>query len=75
MGKSFAYFFLGFLTALIVVELTDGKPAKKAIHSDINSNYQYQEPYLIEEIPLQDTFNNQRTNESKDKASKLEIWK
>ena len=73
MGKSFAYFFLGFLTALIVVELTDGKPAEKAIHSDINSNYQYQEPYLIEETPLQDTFNNQRTNESKDKASKLEI--
>ena len=42
MGRSFAYFFLGFLTALIVVELTDGKPAKKAIHSDINSNYQNQ---------------------------------
>ena len=69
MGKSFAYFFLGFLTALIVVELTDGKTAKKAVHSDINSDYQSQEPYPIEETPLQDTFNNHRTNESKDKAS------
>ena len=29
-GKSIAYFFFGFLAGLLVVELTDGKPAKKA---------------------------------------------
>ena len=29
-GKAIAYFFFGFVAGLLVVELTDGKPAKKA---------------------------------------------
>ena len=29
MGKAFAYFFVGFLSGLILTELTDGKPAQK----------------------------------------------
>ena len=29
MIKGIAYFFIGFVSALIVVELTDGKPSKK----------------------------------------------
>ena len=70
MGKSFAYFFLGFLAGLIVVELTDGKPAKKANH-EVNQNNPGQglEMYPIES-PQQDTFNIQRPSESHDNPGK-----
>ena len=65
-GKAIAYFFFGFVAGLLVVELTDGKPAKKAkqemnrIHSgdgvEIYPNQQ--------DAPQQDTFNSQRPNNS-----------
>ena len=65
-GKSIAYFFFGFLAGLLVVELTDGKPAKKAnqkmkidgIDQSVNK------PYSLETDVQQDTFNNQRPNNS-----------
>ena len=56
------YFFLGFLSALIVVELTDGKPAKKADFSNIEHEIYIEEPWQIQDTPQQDTFNNQRKN-------------
>ena len=65
-GKAIAYFFFGFLAGLLVVELTDGKPAKKAnqemkidgIDQSVNK------PYSLETDVQQDTFNNQRPNNS-----------
>ena len=65
-GKSIAYFFFGFVAGLLVVELTDGKPAKKAnqkmridgIDQSVNK------PYSLETDAQQDTFNNQRPNNS-----------
>ena len=65
-GKAIAYFFFGFVAGLLVVELTDGKPAKKAnqemkidgIDQSINK------PYSLETDVQQDTFNNQRPNNS-----------
>ena len=65
-GKAIAYFFFGFVTGLLVVELTDGKPAKKAnqemkidgIDQSVNK------PYSLETDVQQDTFNNQRPNNS-----------
>ena len=65
-GKSIAYFFFGFVAGLLVVELTDGKPAKKAnqemkidgIDQSVNK------PYSLETDVQQDTFNNQRPNNS-----------
>ena len=59
---SAVYFFLGFVAALVVVELTDGKPAKKADYSNIEHNVYVQEPWAIQDTPQQDTFNNQRKN-------------
>jgi len=60
---SAVYFFLGFVSALVVVELTDGKPAKKADHSsNIKHNIYVQEPWAIHDTPQQDTFNSQRNN-------------
>jgi len=59
---SIAYFFLGFLSALIVVELTDGKPATKADLSNIEQEINIQEPWPLQDTPQQDTFNNQRKN-------------
>jgi len=59
---SAVYFFLGFVSALVVVELTDGKPAKKADYSNIEHNVYVQEPWAIQDTPQQDTFNNQRKN-------------
>ena len=56
----FTYFVLGFISALIVVELTDGKPAKKADFSNIE--HTISNPYPIQDTPQQDTFNNQRKN-------------
>jgi len=61
-GAAFAYIFLGFVSALVVVELTDGKPAKKADYSNIEHNVYVQEPWTIQDTPQQDTFNNQRKN-------------
>ena len=65
-GKAIAYFFFGFVAGLLVVELTDGKPAKKATqgmkvdHIDGSIN----KPYSLETDVQQDTFNNQRPNNS-----------
>jgi len=65
-GKAIAYFFFGFVAGLLVVELTDGKPAKKANqemkidHVDHSVN----KPYSLESNPQQDTFNSQRPNNS-----------
>lgn len=66
MGKAFEYFFLGFLAGLIFVELTDGKPAVKANHDEINRHYTSDDVdiYSNEDIPHQDTFNSQRPSES-----------
>ena len=58
---SAVYFFLGFVAALVVVELTDGKPAKKADHSS-NRGIEISNPYPIQDTPQQDTFNIQRNN-------------
>ena len=65
-GKAIAYFFFGFVAGLLVVELTDGKPAKKVnqkmkidgIDQSVNK------PYSLETDVQQDTFNNQRPNNS-----------
>ena len=65
-GKAIAYFFFGFVAGLLVVELTDGKPAKKAnqemkidgIDQSLNK------PYSLDTDVQQDTFNNQRPNNS-----------
>ena len=66
MDKTFAYFFLGFLTGLVVVELTDGKPAVKAKHNKISQNYttDQNDIYHFEDTPRQDTFNSQRQSKS-----------
>lgn len=63
MGKAFAYFFVGFLSGLILTELTDGKPAQKIDYNRMYfntrtiyrpyPNYHYYDRHL-------DTFNNQR---------------
>ena len=65
-GKAIAYFFFRFVAGLLVVELTDGKPAKKAtqkmkidgIDQSVNK------PYSLETDVQQDTFNSQRPNNS-----------
>ena len=64
-GKAIAYFFFGFVAGLLVVELTDGKPAKKA-NQEMKTDYIYTDnkPYSLESNPQQDTFNNQRPNNS-----------
>ena len=59
---SIVYFFLGFLSALIVVELTDGKPVVKADLSNIEYEIHIEQPWPIQDTPQQDTFNNQRKN-------------
>jgi len=66
MDKLFAYFFLGFVAALVVVELTDGKPAIKAKHKKINQYYtnDQNDIYPNKDIPQQDTFNSQRQSQS-----------
>jgi|TARA_R110000824_G_scaffold79864_4_gene201167 hypothetical protein len=63
MIKGAAYFFLGFLAGLVIVELTDGKPAKKVNY--YKHDY-YRVRYIYEPYPFTrtyyrtDTFNNQR---------------
>ena len=65
-GKAIAYFFFGFVAGLLVVELTDGKPAKKANQEmkidDIDQSVN--KPYSLETDVQQDTFNSQRPNNS-----------
>ena len=71
-GKSIAYFFFGFVAGLLVVELTDGKPAKKA-NQEMKTDYIYNsdnKPYSLESNPQQDTFNNQRPNNSSGSSRK-----
>ena len=62
-GKSIAFFFFGFVAGLLVVELTDGKPAKKA-NQEMKIDHSVNKPYSLESNPQQDTFNNQRPNNS-----------
>ena len=72
VGKAFMWTFVGFCLGLAVVELTDGKPAKKVDY--YKANY-YQVRYIYRPFPSgyqhydynnhgQDTFNNQRPNNS-----------
>ena len=71
-GKSIAYFYFGFVAGLLVVELTDGKPAKKA-NQEMKTDYIYHsdnKPYSLESNPQQDTFNNQRPNNSSGSSRK-----
>ena len=57
-----AYLFLAFVTSLVVVELTDGKPAVRSKLSNLDNKIDISEPYPIQDTPQQDTFNNQRRN-------------
>jgi hypothetical protein len=67
VGKAFAYFFVGFFSALVVIELTDGKPTKKV---NYYANDQYMVRYIYNPFPSgyynhrmrPDTFNAQRPN-------------
>tara|TARA_B100000287_G_scaffold412845_1_gene443729 strand:- start:154 stop:339 length:186 start_codon:yes stop_codon:yes gene_type:complete len=54
--------FLIFLTTIVVVELTDGKPAKPVEPSNMKNQIEISNPYPIQDTPQQDTFNNQRPN-------------
>ena len=54
--------FLIFLTTIVVVELTDGKPAKPVEPLDMENQIDISEPYPIQDTPQQDTFNSQRKN-------------
>ena len=65
MGKAFMWTFVGFCLGLAVVELTDGKPAKRV---NYYTNDQYMVRYIYRPFPSHyyhhrmqpDTFNNQR---------------
>ena len=57
-----AYLFLAFVTSLVVVELTDGKPAVRSKSSNLDNKSDISEPYPIQDTPQQDTFNSQRKN-------------
>ena len=65
-GKAIAYFFFGFVAGLLVVELTDGKPAKRANQETKIDHIDgsLDKPYSLETDFQQDTFNNQRPNNS-----------
>ena len=65
MLKGSAYFFLGFLAGLAIVELTDGKPAKKVNYERYEIRYIYRpypNSYYYDYGRKVDTFNNQRPN-------------
>ena len=74
MLKGSAYFFLGFLAGLVIVELTDGKPAKKV---NYYTNDQYMVRYIYRPFPSHyyhyrmqpDTFNNQRSQRQSSNGS------
>jgi hypothetical protein len=69
VGKAFAYFFVGFFSALVFIELTDGEPSKKV---NYYTNDQYMVRYVYRQFPSGyynhrmrlDTFNAQRPNNS-----------
>lgn len=80
MGSAFAYFFVGFFSALVAIELTDGKPAKKV---DYYKTDYYQVRYIYRPFPSgyqhydyrnhgQDTFNNQRRSDHNQGNSRVE---
>ena len=54
--------FLIFLSTIVIVELTDGKPAKPVEPSNMKNELSVSEPYPIQDTPQQDTFNSQRKN-------------
>ena len=54
--------FLIFLSTIVIVELTDGKPAKPIKPLDMKNELSVSEPYPIQDTPQQDTFNSQRKN-------------
>ena len=54
--------FLIFLSTIVIVELTDGKPAKPVKPLDMKNELRVSEPYPIQDTPQQDTFNSQRNN-------------
>ncbi len=56
------YLFLAFVTSLVVVELTNGKPAVRSKQSNLEHKIDISEPYPIQDTPQQDTFNSQRKN-------------
>jgi len=54
--------FLIFLSTIVIVELTDEKPAKPIEPLDMKNELSVSEPYPIQDTPQQDTFNSQRKN-------------
>ena len=54
--------FLIFLSTIVIVELTDGKPAVRSKPSNLDNKIDISEPYPIQDTPQQDTFNSQRKN-------------
>jgi hypothetical protein len=63
MGKAFTWFVVGMMSAFVLVEIFDGKPAKKV---DYYRHDYYRVRYIYEPYPFTrtynriDTFNNQR---------------
>ena len=62
MFKGIAYFFIGFVSALIVVEMTNGVPPKKIDYRNLEVRYIYSYPnrYYYDYGRHPDTFNRQR---------------
>ena len=62
MLKGIAYFFIGFVSALIVVEMTNGVPPKKIDYRNLEVRYIYSYPnrYYYDYGRHPDTFNRQR---------------
>ena len=54
--------FVIFLSTIVIVELTDGKPAKPVEPLDMKNQINISEPYPIQDTPQQDMFNSQRNN-------------
>ena len=54
--------FLIFISTIVIVELTDGKPVKPVKPIDMENQIEISEPYPIQDTPQQDTFNSQRKN-------------
>ena len=54
--------FLIFLSTIVIVELTDGKPVKPVEPSNMKNQIDISDPYPIQDTPQQDTFNSQRKN-------------
>ena len=63
MLKGIAYFFIGFVSALIVVEMTNGVPPKKIDYRNLEVRYIYRpypNHYYYDYGRHPDTFNRQR---------------